>query len=136
MKQNEIRERIRSYVYENSGSSYSEIMRALSLRNGTVSYHLHRLEKAGEIKSVRVGVNRKYYPSGYTDIPLSTKEKIFKLAQSNPGLTVSTMGDSLDISSQSLYYHVKRMANKGMIHLDMSGKVQKIYANPKYCDFW
>ena len=134
MEDNETRGKIVEYIDGHVGASYSEILRALSLRNGTLSYHLYKLEKCGMIKSVRVGINKKFYPSGYKNVPINVRESIYIKVQSNPGITRSMIEKMLNLKRQVVSYHVDVMLKKGILHLKMDDGEAKLYANPKYAD--
>ena len=60
-----VRGEIYGYVKTNPGATYNEIMQKLGLKNGTLSYHLHMLEKMEMIKSRLEGIRyRAFYPTG------------------------------------------------------------------------
>ncbi len=132
MRSNETRERIKEYISNNAGASYSQIMEDLSLKNGTLSYHLYKLETNKKIKSVRVGMHKKYYPSGWQDVPKSIRERIYLAVLMNPGTTRKMVERLLELKRQVVSYHVRIMIKKGMLHLEDDQGKGRLYANPKF----
>lgn len=132
--ENEIRSEIFDYIKDRPGASYTEIMKALNLRNGTLSYHLYRLERAGDVKSVRVGVYRRYYPANYKDTPKSIREKIYLYVLHNPGSTASALVRALRLKRQVASYHIRIMAKKSILHVVNADGERRLYANPNWID--
>lgn len=54
----DLRKDIYSYIDENPGIRYRELIRLARTTNGVLSYHLNKLEKSGEIRVERLSNNR------------------------------------------------------------------------------
>ena len=69
-----MRRKIYSFVCENPGSYFFQLSNFLEAPQGTLSWHISRLEKEGLIGSVKFGGKRLYYPAGLRS---ADAEKIF-----------------------------------------------------------
>jgi N-acetylneuraminic acid mutarotase/predicted transcriptional regulator len=127
-----IKNSIRGYIIKNPGHSYNIIKRNLDLPNGTLTYNLKTLERAGLIKSERDGFHKRFYPGEarfvneafeFTDI----QQSIYNVIKENPGISQSDIATRLYISIQRLNYNVKLMVDARIIRLDREGNKTKCF---------
>ena len=122
---------ILDYIISHPGAHFSKILEDLELKNGTLSYHLYKLEKGGYIKSVREGLYKRYYPSGTKHIPRSVDESIYQVVLQNPGMRQSELSRLLGLNRQMIYYHIRSMVSKGLlISVKRKGQIY-LYATPQ-----
>lgn len=130
------REEIFKYIEKNPGCCYSEIMRALNIKNGVLSYHLYVLEKEGFIFSNRNGLRyRIFYPAGENaDTPdrvrlTKLQKSILNLIKQNPGITQKEMINMLNKSQQTISYNVNILKRMGKIRSKKEGRTHHYYIN-------
>lgn len=126
---NPTKREILQYIRSNPGAHFTKILSDLGLKNGTLSYHLYKLEKGGYIKSVFQGSYKKFYPSGTKDIPKSVDELIYNVVLQNPGISQPELIELLGLSRQLVYYHIRRLAKKGIIISRKNGRHLHLYAS-------
>lgn len=61
------RRQIAMLVWQEPGLSTRHLARAADVPEATAAYHLHRLERAGEVVAERVGRIVAHYPNGWGD---------------------------------------------------------------------
>jgi len=122
----EIRGMIRGYIRVHPGDTYSDIKRNLDLNDGTMTWHLAKLEKAGIIKSRAQGTRRKYYPAG--PLPPENGEGLFDLQRRlleavirDPGKPVRILAEELVVSEQLALYHLRKLSQRDLLSLDRTG---------------
>ena len=129
-----VRGEIYGYIKANPGAHYNQIIRELDVKNGTLSYHLHMLEKTGMIKSRKEGLRyRAFYPTGikfpkaerYRLTELQTN--IIKLIKENEGISQKEIARALDIKHQTINYNIKVLQQTGLIRLRKKGRKTSLY---------
>ena len=128
----ETRGMIRGYIMANPGEHYNSIKRALGLKNGTLAYHLKRLEKERFIKSVRDGRYKRFYPSG-----MKVPEEVFRLNKiqeiilgiivDRPGISQKDLADMVGLSRSTINYHIGVMSNAGFVRVERKGRYTRCY---------
>ena len=124
-----VRGEIYGYVKTNPGATYNEIMQKLGLKNGTLSYHLHMLEKMEMIKSRLEGIRyRAFYPTGMrfpeeeqyrlTELQL----RILKTVKENEGITQREIAKKLDRKPQTINYNVRVLQQAGLLKVRKLGR--------------
>jgi predicted transcriptional regulator len=127
-----LRGKIHGYIVANPGCHYSMIKQNLKLHNGTLTHHLHMLERNDFIYSKRDGLLKRFYsqdvkvPNGKF-YPTSIQESILTVIQKNPGISQSELARQLGMRRQVVGYHVKILRNAKQIKLKRIGKVSKLY---------
>ncbi len=130
------RGRIMGYIEANPGVSYTEIMKTLSLSNGTLAYHLQVLEKEKLLVSRREGLYRVFFPrfhsgdkkeettykrffstgtAGVKFRPSAIQQRIIAVVEGLPGITQVELAGILGTSKQSLNYHIKKLKRAGVL---------------------
>jgi predicted transcriptional regulator len=130
------RGRVYEYVRNHPGAHYSEIKRELGLNNGSLTYHLHTLEREALVKSQNVGRYKLFYPTG-AKIPKDMepqmsliRNQILDIIRDEPGITQKKIALQLnDKSQRTISYHVKNMTREGIIRVEKAGRENKCYIN-------
>jgi predicted transcriptional regulator/chitodextrinase len=132
---NYTRGQIHGYIIANPGEHYSSIKSALDLNNGTLAYHLQRLENENVIKSAMDGTHRRYYPASMK-VPepdggaLTEVQKLIvaKVAET-PGISQRDIGSLMKLSPATVNYHIDRLVAKGVIRRVRAGMRYRIFVN-------
>jgi DNA-binding transcriptional ArsR family regulator len=133
----ETRGMIRGFILGNPGECYTSIKQNLGLKNGTLSWHLMKLEKEGIIKSRVQGTRRRYYPKGAA-IPAENggelreiEQRLLKAVEEGVGRSVKELAEELGVSSQLALYHIRRLSQKGFVTLERKGLRLRVYLHPE-----
>ncbi|MCD6382965.1 MAG: winged helix-turn-helix transcriptional regulator [Thermoplasmata archaeon] len=125
--QNPNRKQIYNLIKENPGITYSDLRSHLSVKNGTLSHHLTKLQKAGLIVSKKLGIYRRFYPTEGGRAPLEIEEEIKRLLMEHPGMSQSGIASALNVTRQVINYHISRLLKKGQVIVRRSGRSSRIY---------
>jgi predicted transcriptional regulator len=125
------RNEIYELIKEKPGIHFRMVMRTLSLKPGTVAYHINVLEKQKYIKSIQKGIYRCFYREGMkTDL----KIKLTKLQQSivfqindHPGISSTELSKSLNKNRMVLHYNTSVLQDRGLITKEKKGRRTKFY---------
>lgn len=127
---------IYNYISLNPGSYLRKIYRDVGLAMGDTQYHLSVLEKKGYVKSRKVGKHRHYYPmsvnSGQDELMLVflkqavTRDILVYLIE-NIGATQSDLSNFKHFSTPTIYWHMKRLINSGLVVGIKEGNVIRYY---------
>jgi len=91
--------------------------------NGTVAYHLRKMENQGLIRSMKDGRLKRYYPvKSRTDVEVEVikrplPELIVEVLREHPGASGSEIAYLTEESRQAVYYHLKKLQDEGVIHV-------------------
>lgn len=116
----------------NPGSHYNLIKHKLSLKNGTLAYHIRTLEMQKFVKSARLGMMKLFYP---IDLPIPQEKgiqlsalqlRIVKLIEKEPGITQVELVKKLKLKQQVISYNLKVMERNGVI------RGEKVSRNVEY----
>ena len=132
---NYTRGQIHGYSMANPGEHYSSIRSALELNNGTLAYHLQRLENESVIKSAMDGTYRRYYPVNMK-VPepeegalTEVQKLIVAKVSETPGISQRDIGSLMKLSPATVNYHVERLLAKGVIRRERAGMRYRIFVN-------
>jgi len=132
---NYTRGQIHGYILANPGEHYSSIKAALDLNNGTLAYHLQRLENESVIKSAMDGAHRRYYPVGMkvpepkVDALTEVQRIIINRISETPGISQRDIGALMGLSSATVNYHVERLLAKGVMRRERAGMRYRCFVN-------
>ena len=135
-----VRGEIYGYIKTNPGVHYNQIIRELDVKNGTLSYHLHMLEKTGMVKSRKEGLRyRVFYPTG-VKFPKDERYRltelqmnIIKMIKENEGASQKEIARSLNVKHQTVSYNVKVLQQAGFIRLRKKGRTTSCYIIEEGC---
>jgi len=129
-----VRGEIYGFIKANPGVHYNQIIRELDMKNGTLSYHLHMLEKTGMVKSRKEGFRyRVFYPTGMkfpekeryrlTELQLN----MIKTIKEKEGISQKEIAKRLNVKHQTINYNVKVLQQAGLISLRKKGRKTSCY---------
>ncbi|RLF68055.1 MAG: hypothetical protein DRN40_08005 [Thermoplasmata archaeon] len=121
------RQEIYEVIKKNPGITYSDLKSQLSVKNGTLSHHLTKLEKAGLIVSRKLGIYRRFYPAVGGRSPREIEEEIKRLLMEHPGMSQSGIASALNVTRQVINYHINKLLKKRQVIIRRSGRSSKIY---------
>ncbi len=133
-----VRRKIYSILAENPGSYFFNIAKFLELPQGTLNWHLKRLEEDNLIKSIKYAGKRIYYPAGlrsaeaeriFTVLRPPTASKIFTYVLNHPGSFQSQIAQGIipPVHHDTVRYHLTRLEDVGLIETKRSGRTVMIY---------
>jgi predicted transcriptional regulator len=130
---NYTRGQIHGYIVANPGDHYNSIRSALKLNNGTLAYHLKRLESENIVKSRPDGVYRRFYPvemrvpegdtSGLTDVQRVIIDKI----RETPGISQKDIAGLLNVSAATVNYHMETLQDRKFVRRERAGMRVRYY---------
>jgi predicted transcriptional regulator len=116
---------IYSYISENPGIRYRELIRLARTTNGVLSYHLGKLEKTGEIRVERLSNNRvtRYFiiniPKKDSDIIGHIRSKVIRnivyFVLKNEFCTFNEIVDHVEKAPSTISWHIKRLKEAGIL---------------------
>ncbi|NHJ02063.1 MAG: winged helix-turn-helix transcriptional regulator [Candidatus Heimdallarchaeota archaeon] len=133
-----LRRKIYSILAENPGSYFFDLAKYLELPQGTLNWHLKRLEEDHLIKSLKFAGKRIYYPAGlrsaeaeriFTVLRPDTAKKIFNYILNNPGAFQSQIAQGIDppVHHDTVRYHLNRLEKVGLVRTQRSGRTVQIF---------
>ena len=113
-----------SSINQNPGIRYRELLRLTNSNNGTLSYHLSRLERTNQIRVTRKKNFTRYYPSsmsqevsniiGFLRVPIS-RQIISLLVNNYDGCTFDNFASSIMRVPSTIYWHLQRLIDAGIV---------------------
>ncbi|MBM4247901.1 MAG: winged helix-turn-helix transcriptional regulator [Euryarchaeota archaeon] len=126
-----VRGQVYGYIKANPGEHYNSIKKALSLKNGTLVYHLKTLEREEFIKSVADGRFKRFYPREMK-VPEPSEElvlrmnhiqhEILKIIRENPGISQKEIARRIGLSTPTVHYHINIMMSARVINVRRVGR--------------
>ncbi|MFX1366933.1 MAG: winged helix-turn-helix transcriptional regulator [Promethearchaeota archaeon] len=136
---NENRLRIVKEILNNPGIHQNELRRNCYLQKGQLQWHLDVLLKNSVIKKEKFGQYTIYFPitSSIKSIedfknllPKSeTTENVLEIIQKNPGINSSKISKMLNLSRNTIKYHVDKLFENKKIYLKQKGRKIELYLN-------
>jgi predicted transcriptional regulator len=129
---NYIRGQIHGYILAKPGCHYNQIKQTLNLNNGTLAYHLRKLEREEFIKSQRDGMYKRFYPQGLK-IPKRTlklskmQKRILDVITMNPGISQKEVAKEVGISAPAVIYHIGVLAGAKLVRREKKGSRVEYY---------
>ncbi|MFX1294319.1 MAG: winged helix-turn-helix transcriptional regulator [Promethearchaeota archaeon] len=137
------RQKIYQLIEENEGIHLREICRRLEKEMGCIQYHLHILENANLISSMKDGRYKRFFVN-YRDIPeervliallkreTTAKVLILIYKHNGDGISHSAIAKQLKSTSQAVTWHIHKLDNANIISITKRG-CQKFYQiSPDY----
>jgi len=126
-----VRGQVYGYIKANPGEHYNSIKKALSLKNGTLVYHLKTLEREEFIKSIIDGRFKRFYPREMK-VPEPSDElvlrmnhiqhEILKIIRENPGISQKEIAGRIGLSTPTVHYHINIMMSGRVINVKRVGR--------------
>ena len=137
--ENENRLNILRQILNNPGIHHNELLRSCDLQKGQLQWHLDVLLKYHIIKKEKYGQYTIYFPitssfeSNDNLKSLLTKSKttseILTIIQENPGINSSEISRILDLSRNTIKYHIDKLSEDNLISLTRKGRKIELYPN-------
>jgi uncharacterized membrane protein len=131
-----VRGQVYGYIKANPGEHYNSIKKALSLKNGTLIYHLKTLENSEFIKSVLDGRFRRFYPKEMR-LPEPSDEIVLRMnhiqhdmlgiIRANPGISQKEIAAKIGLSTPTVHYHINIMMSARAIVVRRFGRETRCY---------
>jgi DNA-binding MarR family transcriptional regulator len=131
-----VRGQVYGYIKANPGEHYNSIKKALSLKNGTLVYHLKTLEREEFIKSVSDGRFKRFYPKEMK-VPEPAEEmvlrmnhiqhEILNIIRETPGISQKEIAARIGLSTPTVHYHINIMMSARAIMVRRSGRETRCY---------
>ena len=134
------REEILRLVREKPGISMSALTDAAQVHWGTIQFHVLRLEHQGLVRTLRVGRRRLVFPEevltgglGEEDAMLQeeTCRRVASTILLHPGRGVGDLVDLTDLTPRTVYYHVKRLRDAGLVQTSQPGLYRGLTPAPR-----
>ena len=135
--QNENRLNILTQILNNPGIHHNEILRNCNLNKGQLQWHLDTLLKHNIIKKEKYGQYAIYFPitSSVEAIEAfknqfnksKTTSEILETIKKYPGINSADVSRILDLSRNTIKYHIDKLLEKHFIRLEKKGRVKELY---------
>ncbi|MFX1375108.1 MAG: winged helix-turn-helix transcriptional regulator [Promethearchaeota archaeon] len=136
--ENENRIKIITQILNNPGVHHNELLRMCDLQKGQLQWHLDVLLKFNIIKKERYGQYTVYFPittsfdaNEYLENLIAkskTTSEILNLIKDNPGINSSEISRILNLSRNTIKYHIDKLSKEKMVTLIRKGR--KIELHP------
>jgi predicted transcriptional regulator len=123
-----------SYINNNPGQHYNNILRALKLAPGTLQYHLNRMEREGKVIVVRDKFYSRYFPESMKhpidrNIMVVLRQKIPRklllILLDNGERTGYELAESLKITKSTLSYYIRHLDKLDIINIEIDGREKR-----------
>ena len=125
------RKKILDIVKKKHGIHFRELMRLTDLKQGSLSYHLNKMEKAELVKSRQDGMYRRFYPyNSKVDFRLALSDlqkDILLIILENPGINQSKISKKTGRNHVLVHYHANFLREAGMLWMEKSGRETKLF---------
>jgi predicted transcriptional regulator len=136
--ENENRVSIINQILSNPGIHHNELLRNCNLQKGQLQWHLDVLLKYNIIKKEKYGQFTIYFPittsfdaTEYLENLIAkskTTSEILKIIQESPGINPSEISRILNLSRNTIKYHIDKLSEEKMVNLIKKGR--KIELHP------
>ncbi|MFA0823610.1 MAG: winged helix-turn-helix transcriptional regulator [Methanomethylovorans sp.] len=136
---NDNRLKILQFIERNPGISVNSVKRDLSLKRGTIRYHISVLKEAGKIVLLKNGnyvslfkkdqdvLNNLYSRNIEPYLQGITCKKICWLIYENPGITNKEISEELGLTKSAITSHIHKLAENGYLVVEPNGKSKNYY---------
>ncbi len=131
-----VRRRIYSMVCERPGAYFFKLANNLNLPQGTLNWHIKRLEEDGLIGSFKFGGRRIYYPIGMRSeevekalyaLQVENTRKVFLYVLNNPGCFQLQISRDTGLHHDTVRYHLDRLKEVELVELVRDGRKVRVY---------
>jgi predicted transcriptional regulator len=110
-------------IRDNPGIRYRELLRAIGVMNGVLSYHINLLERENAIVSERYKGMVRYYLKGIDKeearilgmLRIPMVKVIVEFMLDNEPCSLTTLSQYLDRSKSTISWHLKRLIDEGIV---------------------
>ena len=135
--QNENRLNILTEILNNPGIHHNELLRSCNLNKGQLQWHLDTLLKHSIIKKEKYGQYAIYFPitSSTEAIEIfknqfaksKTTLEVLNTIKKHPGINSAEISRILNLSRNSIKYHIDKLLEKHFIRLEKKGRINELY---------
>ena len=135
--QNVSRLKILTEILNNPGIHHNELLRSCNLNKGQLQWHIDTLLKHSIIKKEKYGQYTIYFPitssteaieAFKNQFPKSkTTLEIFDIIKKYPGINSAEISRILNLSRNSVKYHIDKLMEKHLLKLEKKGRVKELY---------
>jgi len=135
--QNESRLKILTEILNNPGIHHNELLRSCNLNKGQLQWHLDTLLKHSIIKKEKYGQYAIYFPitSSKEAIELfknqfaksKTTLEVLNTIKNYPGINSAEISRILNLSRNSIKYHIDKLLEKHLIRLEKKGRINELF---------
>ena len=135
--QNESRLKILTEILNNPGIHHNELLRSCSLNKGQLQWHLDTLLKHSIIKKEKYGQYAIYFPITSSTEAIETFKNQFAKSKTTleimdtikkyPGINSAEISRILNLSRNSIKYHIDKLLEKHHIRLEKKGRINELY---------
>ena len=135
--QNEIRLNLLTQILNNPGIHHNELLRSCNLNKGQLQWHLDTLLKHSIIKKEKHGQYTIYFPITSSREAIEafknqfskskTTLEVLNTVKNNPGINSTEISRILNLSRNSIKYHIDKLVEKNYIRLEKKGRVNELY---------
>jgi len=126
--------RIFSYIAEQPGTNFSQIMNRLGLGNGTVTYHLGNLMKKKLVRAESDGYRTRFYSNGHESSSKNStpkQQEVLDIITRNPSISNPEIAKKLGKTRHSVMYHTKNLSREGWIRSKVINRKFEWYINKR-----
>ncbi|MHA1319022.1 MAG: winged helix-turn-helix transcriptional regulator [Promethearchaeota archaeon] len=135
--QNENRLNILTEILNNPGIHHNELLRSCNLNKGQLQWHLDTLLKHSIIKKEKYGQYTIYFPITSSTEAIEvfknqfskskTTLNVLNTIKKNPGINSAEVSRILNLSRNSIKYHIDKLLEQHYIRLEKKGRVKELY---------
>ncbi|HWH07701.1 MAG TPA: helix-turn-helix domain-containing protein [Candidatus Thermoplasmatota archaeon] len=111
------------------GASTAALARALAMNEGTALYHLRVLERAGLLKSLAVGRERRWTEAGASPEARTppARARVLDAVRGAPGASLTDVSRALGVAKSTAHHHVAALVAEGRVEARRSGRALRLY---------
>lgn len=121
-----LRKRILAEIGSDPGIHYHELLRRVGSGSGTLSYHLHQMERAGLVRSQRQGGRRLLFELRFQPklpvAPRGTTGRVFNFIQQSPESSSLGVSRALGLLPSNASYHLHKLNDQGLVRATREGR--------------
>lgn len=140
---NELRDRIMTYLTDNPGSYLGKISRELDVSTSTLKYHLNILKSFDLVSTVKKGRCRHYFPKKkrfsdqekrmYAAIEHDPTRRIVEILHRRPGISQGGLVKETGLSQSTVAWHMSKLEEMRLITSERN-EVKEYHLRPEFDD--
>jgi predicted transcriptional regulator len=125
---------ILSYITDNPGQHYNNMLRALKIAPGTLQYHLNRMERSHEIIVLRKRYYTRYFPVSMEN-PVDQKimvllrqnipRKLLIILLEDTEKTGHELVELLNVTKSTLSYYMRHLEKLDVLYINIEGREKR-----------
>ncbi|MFQ6126112.1 MAG: winged helix-turn-helix transcriptional regulator [Candidatus Heimdallarchaeota archaeon] len=133
---NPIRRRIYETVCECPGIHFFRLASKMTTSQGTLDWHLRRLEEEELLRSTKYGGKRIFYPQKLTNVECArafaalrskTAQQIFHHVIDHPGINQQKIADAVGVHHDTVRYHLTRFETIELVERFRDGREVRVF---------